>query len=237
MNANEPCNHTDSERCIYGFFADVEIVHALSMGYKLKDVYQTIVYNTTARNCKEFKGREFIRQCMYYKTLYSKVTDYNEDVLKGLKLCLDIDYNIIDAEHIQIRLNATAPWEFIKLNAAMKKIYKLLMNAVYGKLGMDIVTSSFSIDKDPKELNTAIYNNINPFKCGEYVYTRYEEAAELQQLKGCQSNHFVSAYITALGRTALYQLQEYIKKEYDGEMLYGDTDSVYCVLPIKYANI
>jgi hypothetical protein len=52
---------------------------------------------------------------------------------------------------------------------------------------------------------------VNPFNIGGYVYTRYEEAGELQQMKGCQANHFVSAYITALSRTVLYQLQEHIK--------------------------
>jgi hypothetical protein len=28
----------------------------------------------------------------------------------------------------------------------MKKIYKLLMNAIYGKLGMDVINTSFAID-------------------------------------------------------------------------------------------
>jgi hypothetical protein len=113
------------------------------------------------------------------------------------------------------------------------------MNAIYGKLGMDIVNMLFAIDDGSilKTLNTAVYCNINPFNIGEYVYTRYEEAGELQQMKGCQANHFVSAYITALSRTVLYQLQEHIKQAYEGEILYSDTDSVYCVIPNKYADV
>jgi Golgi nucleoside diphosphatase len=105
---------------LYGFFADVELIHAIHLGYTIVQVYQTVIYNTTANNCPEFKGREFIRQCMYYKTLYSKVSDYNEDVLRELKAALDIDYNIIDANNIQLRLNAAAPWENVGLNSAMK---------------------------------------------------------------------------------------------------------------------
>jgi hypothetical protein len=43
---------------------------------------------------------------MYYKTLYSDVHDYNEEVLRELKQSLGIDYNIIDADNIQLRFNA-----------------------------------------------------------------------------------------------------------------------------------
>jgi hypothetical protein len=110
------------------------------------------------------------------------VHDYNEEVLRGLKQCLGIDYNIIDADHIQLRFNAQSLWENISENAAMKKIYKLLMNAIYGKLGMDVVNTSFAIDDGSilETLNTAVHTNINPFAIGGYVYTRYEEATELQ---------------------------------------------------------
>jgi hypothetical protein len=106
IHANETCSHTDSERELYGFFADVELIHAIHLGYKLTKVYQTIVYNTTANNCAAFQGRTFIKQCMYYKTLYSDVHDYNDEVLRGLKQSLGIDYNITDADHIQLRFDA-----------------------------------------------------------------------------------------------------------------------------------
>jgi DNA polymerase elongation subunit (family B) len=32
-------------------------------------------------------------------------------------------------------------------------------------------------------------------------------------------------------------LQEQIKTAYEGEILYSDTDSVYCVIPNKYADM
>jgi hypothetical protein len=55
------------------------------------------------------------------------------------------------------------------------------MNAIYGKLGMDVVNTSFAIDDGTilEKLNTAVYTNINPFNIGGYVYTRYEEIDEL----------------------------------------------------------
>jgi len=41
-------------------------------------------------------------------------------------------------------------------------------------------------------------------KIGEYVYTTFSEAEELQQHKQSQSNAFIAGYITALARTVLY---------------------------------
>jgi hypothetical protein len=55
------------------------------------------------------------------------------------------------------------------------------MNAIYGKLGMDVVNKQFTIDNGEilDTLDTKVYKNINPFNIGNYVYTRYEEADEL----------------------------------------------------------
>jgi len=41
-------------------------------------------------------------------------------------------------------------------------------------------------------------------KIGEYIYTSYSEAEEIQQHKQSQSNAFVAGYITSLARTVLY---------------------------------
>ena len=71
MNYNEPCNHTEEERALYGFFDEVEILHALLYGYEILEVYETHVYNRTSYNCKEYKGADFIKRCIYWKTLFS----------------------------------------------------------------------------------------------------------------------------------------------------------------------
>jgi hypothetical protein len=39
VHLNSECNHTYDERALYGFFADVELIHALHLGYKIVEVY------------------------------------------------------------------------------------------------------------------------------------------------------------------------------------------------------
>lgn len=85
MDHDAPCNHTVDERALFGYWSDVEIINALYHGYKILQVYETITFNKTAYNTPEFNGVDFIKQVIFLKTLASDSSDYDEDVLQGLK--------------------------------------------------------------------------------------------------------------------------------------------------------
>jgi hypothetical protein len=66
---------------LYSFFDEIELIHAVNLGYKILNVYETHVYGKTSFNDPTFKGNEFIRRQIYMKSLYSAPSDYNDKVL------------------------------------------------------------------------------------------------------------------------------------------------------------
>ena len=44
VNNNDKCNHNQDERALYGFFDEIERIHAVNLGYKILEVYETHVY-------------------------------------------------------------------------------------------------------------------------------------------------------------------------------------------------
>lgn len=71
MNYNAPCEHNDDERALYGFFDEVELIHAVNLGYLIMDVYETHLYQTTSFNDPDFGGNAFIKRQMFMKSLHS----------------------------------------------------------------------------------------------------------------------------------------------------------------------
>jgi len=53
-------------------------------------------------NTKEFKGNDYIKQIIFYKTQYSAPDDYDEEVLKGLKKCKVVSNYKIENGNISI---------------------------------------------------------------------------------------------------------------------------------------
>jgi len=53
----------------------------LYCGYKILEVFETVIYEDTAANTPDFKGTEYIKKLIFYKTISSDPIDYNEEVL------------------------------------------------------------------------------------------------------------------------------------------------------------
>jgi len=62
MSYNVPCSHNESERAIYGFFDEIELIHAINLGYQILEIYETHLYQITSLNDPNFKGNEFIKR-------------------------------------------------------------------------------------------------------------------------------------------------------------------------------
>jgi predicted amidophosphoribosyltransferase len=39
LESSPVCRHNEDARALFGFFADVEIIHALHLGYRILEVY------------------------------------------------------------------------------------------------------------------------------------------------------------------------------------------------------
>ena len=62
IDHNDKCKHSNDQRALFGFFDEVELIHAINVGYEILEVYQTHLYQITSFNDKEFKGNDFIRR-------------------------------------------------------------------------------------------------------------------------------------------------------------------------------
>ncbi|CAL5976008.1 Conserved_hypothetical protein [Hexamita inflata] len=240
---NTICTHNEEERALYGFFDEIELIHAVNLGYKILEVYQTHLYQTTTFNDNNFKGNEYMKHLIYQKTLNSDAKDYTEDVLEQLKqdniIC---EYKLNESQNqVQIKYKPELEVQNIKENTALKTFYKLMMNSIYGKTGQSKIRRTHiisDINFYKQEYNNLIHKDLkmNYITDKSIVYD-YNEAEEIQMMNRTQSNASVSGRITALSRTCLYQLQQHVIEHYNGTVLYSDTDSVYCILDKKYKDL
>ncbi|CAL5977910.1 Conserved_hypothetical protein [Hexamita inflata] len=238
---NTVCTHNEEERALYGFFDEIELIHAINLGYKILEVFQTHLYQTTTFNDDKFKGNEYMKHLVYQKTLNSDVKDYNEDVLEQLKQDNIICEYKLNQNEVQIKYKPEQEVQNIKENPALKTFYKLMMNSIYGKTGQSKIRRTHiisDINFYKKEYNNLIHKDLkmNYITDKSIVYD-YNEAEEIQMMNRTQSNAAVSGRITALSRTCLYQLQQHVIEQYNGTVLYSDTDSVYCILDEKYKDL
>ncbi|CAL6094654.1 Conserved_hypothetical protein [Hexamita inflata] len=244
---NAKCTHNEDERALYGFFDEIELIHAINLGYQILEVFQTHLYQTTSFNDNNFKGNQYMKHLVYYKTLNSGVKDYTEDVLEQLKQAQVINNYTLqlnkdnEPEVVQIQQNENDEYKNIKENKALKTFYKLMMNAIYGKTGQSKIRRTHiigDINFYKQEYNNLIHKDLKMnYITDKTIVYDYNEAEEIQMMNRTQSNAAVSGRVTALSRTCLYQLQQHVMEQYQGTVLYSDTDSVYCILNKKYKDL
>jgi len=94
-------------------------------------VYFTLKVNKTTYNSPEYKGRDFIHQTNYYKTINSNPQELTAEVLQQLRQC-GFDYEIVDND---IYLSYMGERHKVTHNRAKERLYKLMLVGSYGKFG------------------------------------------------------------------------------------------------------
>ncbi|CAL6011515.1 Conserved_hypothetical protein [Hexamita inflata] len=54
---NNIYTYNEEERALYGFFDEIELIHAINLGYKILEIFQTHLYQTTTFYDDKFKGK------------------------------------------------------------------------------------------------------------------------------------------------------------------------------------
>ncbi|CAL6102645.1 Conserved_hypothetical protein [Hexamita inflata] len=237
MSNKAVCTHSVEQRVLYGYFPDCEMIQAIHLGYRIQQVYETIIYQKSAYNTPEFVGNKYVQKLTYFKTLNSDAADYNKEVLQALDDI--IDFKLV-GQKVFIKIKGSEmEFEQIKENKALKQIYKLMLNSLYGRFGMNIVRQESQVVQTQEELDQLVYSgqNCQIKNIGNKWLVKSDDPEELQILKKCKSNFFLAGYVTASSRICLYQLQEHIRQNYKGEILYSDTDSCYCLVPIEFKSV
>ena len=192
------CNHTDSERCLTGFWTTKEISKALEKGYQIKEIYE--VHNFEKRSTELWK--KYIRKFLKIKLETSEFK------------CSEEEYRE-DARKLGIELDE------LKQNSVLRFISKLCLNSLWGKFGQNPRIKHKRYIDDPKEFYSIItndkYENISvafinkesnqltkDSKIDESLaYITYEEKTEFIKTS-YNTNVYIACFTASHARLRLY---------------------------------
>lgn len=218
MNTDK-CAHTPEERMIHGTYVADELRLAVRKGYVVRKIYEAWEYETTQYNKHTQEGgifAKYIDTFLKIKTEASGFPQHCTTPREKKKFIRDFkSYEGITLDN-----------DKILKNAGYRSLAKLLLNSLWGRLGMrqDKVKKVFV-----KSANHLLHLMTNPsLEVNSFVglsddsllvsYKYRNECFELNP----KVNVVLAAYTTALARVHLYDYLEKLQTR----CLYYDTDSV-----------
>jgi DNA polymerase elongation subunit (family B) len=133
-------------------------------------------------------------------------------------------------------------FESIKAQGKIEKIFgKLMINSLYGRLGMDEIDHySFFIEKNKinkiSDINILSISEINDFfLIKAEIDNKLKKIFKIPSNARIQANVGIAASITSKARIKLYNAQKAVI-ENDGRLLYSDTDSIFAAYKKNVLN-
>ncbi|CAH0556585.1 unnamed protein product [Brassicogethes aeneus] len=215
----EQCLHTEEERQFTGTFVVDELRKAISLNYKILEIYEVWEYKVKQFDKDTKSGGLFSK----YVDTFLKIKQECSDWPKWCKTDEDkISYIVSYLEREGIKLDESE----ICHNAGLRFIAKLMLNSFWGKFGQRANLMQTAVITKPFELFTmltdpsVIVNNmvIVSEEMLLICWTKHEDAI----LPLNTVNVAIAAYTTAMARLELYSYLEKLGKR----VLYFDTDSV-----------
>ena len=154
---NEICNHSDEERSLIGSYMISEVEFALSLGYKILQIYEAHVYVKS-----DFILRDFIQKINYFKTISSNCFQDLETMKEKLDCCAQLNDKMqLGDSNFQLSPDKIMP------NSAQRNYFKLLCNALFGKFIQRRDQTNVVFIKSQEELNNLYFsgNVIDDFSC------------------------------------------------------------------------
>ena len=229
------CKHSEDERSLIASYMISEIEFALSLGYRILQIYETHIY---LKN--EFILKDFIQKINYYKTI---ATDCFKDksLREQILMCSQLNDKMqLDDPNFQI-----SPENF-KPNNAQRNYYKLLCNALFGKFIQRRDQTDIIFVKSQEELSNLYFggNVIEDFLCpNENVCMVFVKKNILKLPPNRKQNIYIGSQITAYAREVIYRHLQSILLLKDYKIYHVECDSIYfsgptdkpCPLPLTTA--
>lgn len=218
MNVGE-CSHTPGERLIHGTYVADELRLAVRNGYIVKKIYEAWEYETTQYDKRTQEGGIFAK----YIDTFLKIKTEASGFPQHCNTTHDEEQFIRDFQtHEGITLERTK----ISKNAGYRSLAKLLLNSLWGRLGMRQDKTKKVFVKNAYHLLNLMTNpsfEVNNFfgLSDDSLLVSYKYRSDCLELNP-KVNVVLAAYTTALARIHLYG---YLKK-LQARCLYYDTDSV-----------
>lgn len=213
------CTHTDNDRIIRGTYIADELRLAVSKGYIVKKIYEAWEYKIIqldAKTANEGLFAGYINTFLKIKTEASGFPSWCTSSASR-KQYIDDYY-----AHEGILLDETK----IKKNEGYRSLAKLLLNSLWGRLGMREDKEKKVFVKNKNHLLSLMTNpslEINNFSelSQDALLVSYKMRAECTQIQP-NVNVVLAAYTTAQARMHLYGYLDKVQER----CLYYDTDSV-----------
>ncbi|EFO90338.1 hypothetical protein CRE_29165 [Caenorhabditis remanei] len=220
----EKCTHSDEERSFTGTFTTVELKKALTLGYKIVEVYHGIKYEKWVKNDASGKGGLFTSyiDTMMKAKIYS--SGWPSDVVTDAEK-LEFCRGYMEKENIELLES------LFEGNAGMRAVAKLLLNALWGKFAQRADRVNTEIILDPGKFWQIVHDTaldlLDVRPVNDVLIVQYRQREEtLSSLK--TSAVHLAAYVTAYARLRLYSLMEAVGPD---NIVYTDTDSIIFKLP------
>lgn len=216
----DQCTHSDNERMIHGTYIADELRLAVQKGYRVLKIYEAWHYEKMTCFDKStgesglFSG--YIDTFIKLKTMYSGFPAWcknNADKENFVK-------SFYDHEGIMLDINS------ISKNSGYRSLAKLLLNSLWGRLGMRTNKPKKMFINNPEQLLKLMINpsyEVSSFHelSDESILLSYNMKTECEQIQS-YVNVVLAAYTSALARIRLYEYLDMLKER----CLYHDTDSI-----------
>lgn len=216
----EQCVHSDAERMIHGTYVADELRLAVQKGYQITKIYEAWHYEEmTCFDKSTGKGGIFsgyIDTFTKLKTTFSGFPAWcktQEDKQLFVK-------QFYENEGIMLDINA------ITKNSGYRSLAKLLLNSLWGRLGMRTNKAKRMFINKSDQLLKLMTNpsyEVNSFHelSDNSILVSYNLKSECEQIQS-YVNVVLAAYTSSLARIHLYKYLDVLKKR----CLYHDTDSI-----------
>ena len=230
------CKHRDDERAFLGTYMISEVEFALSLGYKILQIYEAHVYISS-----EFILKDFIQKVNYYKTLNTNCFDKSMSNLEKEKYA-DLLNQKMEIRDPAYRINCTN----VKPNEACRNFYKLLSNALFGKFIQRSDNLEIAFIKSQEELEEIYFSKqtIKDFTCpNENICMLFLDKDVMKLPPNRKQNVDIGSQITAYARQIIYEHLQTILNTKVCKVFQIECDSIYfscpsdfsCPLPISHA--
>ena len=217
------CNHGDEDKSFIASYMISEIEFALSLNYRVLQIYEAHVYTQ-----KDFILKDFVQKLNFFKTL-------NSNCLKEIppdqhfKYCANLNEKMKLSEK-----NFTLKPELIVDNPAHRNYFKLLSNALFGKFIQRTDQTEIKYVKNQDEINETYFSaqRINDFFCpNENLCMLFVKKNVFKLPPNRKQNVYIGSQITAFARETIYRHLQNVLATPDSTIYQVECDSLYFSLP------
>ena len=216
------CNHNESERALTSSYMISEIEFALELNYQILHIHECHIYEES-----DFILKDFVKAINFFKTKYSNIFSKNCRNEAKVQICNQLNNEMELSEPFSLTVENNCP------NLSKRTFYKLMANALFGKLEQKNNKSQtlfFNKQSDIEE----IYFSENKI---DDIFCLNEEICQLQILPNNlklppnrKANCYIGAQITAYARQVIYKHMQSLMCS-NATIFQVDCDSIIFTLP------